>query len=211
MPRRFGLVYEIAPADPESPEATELLLRLSETLRAITGSSGRASFDPNDVRGPSSCFVIARDSTGSPVGCGAIRPLTEEIAELKRMYAAPGTSGVGSAILTYLESRARHFHYSHLWLETRSINGRAVDFYRRHGYVQIPNFGPYVQRPEAICFGKQLSDESHGLTLPRSCPPSAFDIPESNIAEYNIAESNIAESNIAESNIAESRHSSKGI
>lgn len=150
-------MYEIVPVDPESPEGTALLLRLSETLQAITGSSGRASFDPHDVRGPSSCFVIARNSAGTPVGCGALRPLSDGIAELKRMYAVPGTKGVGSAILAYLESRARDFQYTQLWLETRAVNLRAVNFYLRHGYRPIPRFGPYVDRPEAVCFGKSLN------------------------------------------------------
>ena len=39
-------------ADPDSPEALVLLAELGAALSAITGDSGAASFDPQDVRGP---------------------------------------------------------------------------------------------------------------------------------------------------------------
>ncbi|UFZ05312.1 GNAT family N-acetyltransferase [Bradyrhizobium ontarionense] len=133
------------------------MAELSATLARITGDSGRSSFDPDDVRGPQACFVVASDACGQAVGCGALRPLDADIAELKRMYARPGTRGVGAAILSHLEIAAAGFGYRALRLETRLVNQRAVRFYERHGYRRIPNFGKYVGRPEAVCFEKRLS------------------------------------------------------
>lgn len=148
---------KIEPADPTSPESRQLLAALSQTLQALTGSSGTASFDVSDVQVDRACFVVARQGTGEAVGCGALRPLAPGIAELKRMYAAPGTQGVGLALLTYLEQQARDFGYEQLWLETRRVNEHAVRFYGRHGYVVIDSFGRYVGRPEAVCLGKRLA------------------------------------------------------
>ncbi len=72
------------------------------------------------------------------------------------MFAIPGSKGVGSSILAFLERRASEFGYGQLWLETRKVNQRAVSFYERHGYHPIANFGRYIGRPEAVCLGKFL-------------------------------------------------------
>jgi GNAT superfamily N-acetyltransferase len=123
--------------DPGSADAHVLMEELSATLARITGDSGKASFDPNDVRATKARFVVARNIETQAVGCGAFRPLDENIAEVKRMYSRPGTSGVGSAILGFLETEAVNLGYQALWLETRLVNERVVSFYERRGYRRI--------------------------------------------------------------------------
>ncbi len=147
----------MAPCDPTAPEAQALLTDLSAALRAITGSGGEASFRAEDMRGEGALFLLARDANGAPAGCGAIRPLAGRMAELKRMYAAPGQAGLGSALLSQLETEAARMGYRCLYLETRRVNQRAVRFYRRHGYRLTANFGRYAGRAEAVCFMKELS------------------------------------------------------
>jgi ribosomal protein S18 acetylase RimI-like enzyme len=142
--------------DPTAPESVLLMAELSTALEAITGDSGRASFDPDDVRGPAACFVVARSDSGAALGCGAFRPLEPGVAEIKRMYARHGTSGVGSAVLRYLEGEAQALGYQAVWLETRLVNRRAMDFYEARGYQRIANYGKYIGNPLAVCFEKQL-------------------------------------------------------
>jgi ribosomal protein S18 acetylase RimI-like enzyme len=149
-------VFAVAPADPDSPDARALLGELGAALAAIAGSDGTASFDAADVRGERACFLLARDADGLAVGCGALRSLPGDVAELKRMYARPGT-GAGRVILEALERRASGFGYAEVWLETRKVNARAVAFYEKHGYRVVPNYGKYVGRAEAVCLGKTLS------------------------------------------------------
>jgi ribosomal protein S18 acetylase RimI-like enzyme len=149
-------MFRITPEDPETPDARTLIDGLSDTLRSITGDSGRSSFDPADVRGEKALFVVARDGEGRAVGCGAFRPLQSGVAEVKRMYALPHTRGVGSAVLRHLEAQATAMGYIEFWLETRLVNTRAVAFYEKRGYARIARFGPYVDRPEAVCLGKRL-------------------------------------------------------
>jgi GNAT superfamily N-acetyltransferase len=143
---------QIAGCDPGSADALALTGELSAALAAITGDSGAASFAPADV----SLFVVARSDDGQLLGCGALRPLAAGVGEIKRMYARPGTRGVGKALLAHIESAAAGFGYRELWLETRRVNLRAVAFYLTHGYSGIDNYGKYVGRPEAVCFGKRL-------------------------------------------------------
>ena len=140
---------EIGVCDPASADAQLLIEELSATLAAITGASGKASFAQQEA---GVLFVVARGDDGALLGCGAVRPLQDGVGEIKRMYARPGTRGVGAAILRHLEAQG----YPELWLETRKVNARAVDFYLKHGYQLIPNYGNYIGRPEAICFRKIL-------------------------------------------------------
>jgi len=149
-------VISVEPADPACLEALALIAELDAALQAITGDSGASSFDPEDVRGPQAVFVIARDADGRAVGCGALRPLLPGVAELKRMYARPG-SGAGTNLLAALEERALALGYLEIRLSTRRVNARAVDFYRRHGYAEAPAWGKYVGSTVSVCLGRPLS------------------------------------------------------
>ena len=100
-------------------------------------------------------FVVARDQDGRAVGCGALRPLADGVAELKRMYARPGTPGAGSALLAFLEAEASALEYHAIWLAARVINQRAGGFYRARGYITIPNYGKNAGRADSVCRAKQ--------------------------------------------------------
>ena len=142
--------------DPDSAGARELIGELGAALARITGDSGASSFDPDDVRMPRSLFVLARDGAGALLGCGALRPLDADVGEIKRMYARPGTPGVGAALLAHLERQAATLNYRALWLETRRVNTRAIAYYEKHGYRTIPNYGNYIGRSDAICLARNL-------------------------------------------------------
>lgn len=144
-----------APADPDSSDARLLIGELEAALAALCGDSGAGSFDPADVRGPGAVFLIARDGQGAALGCGALRPLAAGVAELKRMYARPG-SGAGTCLLAALEAQAAAFGYRDVCLSTRRVNARALAFYARNGYAPINNYGRYVRRVESVCLGKRL-------------------------------------------------------
>ena len=143
-------------ADPESADGLRLLSELSTSLFHITGSTGTAFFDVNDVKVDRSCFVVARSALGQAIGCGALRPLDHHTVELKRMYAQAGTKGVGAALLVFLEDKAIEFGYTQLWLATRLVNQRAVNFYRKNGFTKIAAFGQYINSGQHVCYAKSL-------------------------------------------------------
>ncbi len=146
----------VAPCLLTSPESRLLLEKLSAELHAITGDGGGSHFSVDAMDDPRARWVLARNRHGDAVGCGAIRPVSDEIAELKRMFSDRSAPGIGHALLTFLETSAKRLGYRTLWLETRRVNHRAVQFYLQHGFVRIENYGPYVNRPEAVCFAKEL-------------------------------------------------------
>ena len=148
----------IAAASASSAEARLLQDELSSALHAISGDSGRASFDAEvpDERGG---FYVAKNGAGQLLGCAALRPLGEQggtTAELKRMYARPGNTGVGAALLAHAEAEARKLGYRTVCLSTRMINTRAVAFYRKHGYAPVTPWGKYVGAAQSVCLGKVL-------------------------------------------------------
>ncbi len=147
---------KIIKADPYSEDARILMDELSDILETLTGRSGRNSFDAADVCVPRSLFVLAYDDSGKPLGCGAIRPLSDTVAEVKRMYARTKSTGIGGAILAYLEENARPFGYTALWLETGVENKKAVRFYENRGYAVIENYDKYKGRTDSVCFEKIL-------------------------------------------------------
>lgn len=136
-------------------EAKELIDDLSCELNKITGDSGRGSFMNSDMDNPRSIFIIARED-GKAVGCGALREISSETAEIKRMFSRKKTSGIGSKMLEYLEARAKEFGYKKIVLETRKRNENAVKFYLKNGYIIVSNYGKYEYMAEAICFEKIL-------------------------------------------------------
>jgi ribosomal protein S18 acetylase RimI-like enzyme len=148
----------LASIDPDSPEAQVLIAELGAALAAITGDTGASSFSSQDMRDPRAVFLVARDAQGVAVGCGGLRPLHGSVGELKRMYARPG-SGAGKHVLAALEWHAVVLGYSEIWLSTRRVNQRAMDFYRRNGYVPIPPYGKYAVPAQAgmsACLGRWL-------------------------------------------------------
>lgn len=145
---------QLVASHPAAPQARPLLDELSAQLGARFGSDGRDSFQgwADDER---HIFLLAQRGD-EVVGCGAVRPITDAVGEVKRMYTRYPGQGIGRAVLAGLEASARAAGYDELWLETRVANPEACRFYQQHGYQRINNFGRYVGRDNAACFGKQL-------------------------------------------------------
>jgi putative acetyltransferase len=150
--------------DPYSAVATRFIAELIAELSsryADREDDEASSFSPADATVPRSAFVIAT-LDGEPVGCGAIRPLTAEVAEIKRMYVHPRARGlgVGRAIATELERFARDFGYTSIKLETGVRQPEAIALYTRRGFIRIAPYGDYQDNPLSVCFGKELAREA---------------------------------------------------
>src|SRR5262245_25667624 len=121
----------IAPQDPHSADARRLIAALSaEMVARYPGVDGSGDFTPDDVLVPGGAFVVAR-LAGRAVACGALRPMRDDIGEVKRMYVEPGLRGrrIGRAVLAELEAVARRLGYGRLWLETGLRQPEAIRAY----------------------------------------------------------------------------------
>ncbi|MBS7787673.1 GNAT family N-acetyltransferase [Flavobacterium sp. CYK-55] len=149
------MLIQLIETKPTDSEIKPLIENLSTELGKRFGDTGKNSFQEWDEENPKSVFVKAIFENEA-VGCGAIRPISNEIAELKRMYSKYNRKGIGKSVLGYLENKAKELDYKEIWLETRKLNLEACDFYLKNDYKQIPNFGKYIGNEKAICFGKKL-------------------------------------------------------
>ncbi len=103
-------------------------------------------------------FFVAFGDDGQPLGCGGVRKLDGNEAEVKRMFVSPSNrgSGVSTAILARLEEFGRERGWHRLVLETGDQQPDAIRFYTREGYTRIPNFGYYADSPISQCYEKVL-------------------------------------------------------
>jgi putative acetyltransferase len=150
---------EIVAADPRGSEALGLIRALSEELarRYDYSDDGSGNFTPEDGLSERSVFLIARLGNRA-VACGAFRRLTNNVAEIKRMFVVPEYRGrgYGKVILRELEQLASQNGYTTVRLETANRQPEAIRLYERAGYQRIPNFGIYVGSRRSLCFEKQL-------------------------------------------------------
>ena len=160
---------EIAREPITSADAALLIGALNIELAAGYPEPGANHFrlDPEEVAPGSGVFIVARRAL-HPVGCGALRRLTDaalvaelgpHVGELKRMYVAPDVrgQGVGRALLERLEAEARALGIVRLVLETGTRQGAALVLYQRAGFSAIPPYGEYVaSAATSVCLAKAL-------------------------------------------------------
>lgn len=90
---------------------------------------------------------------GRLVGVGGVELGPDGVGELKRFFVVPehrGT-GVADALILALVDHAAACHVDVLRLETGNKQHAAIAFYRRHGFVEVPRFGPYLHSATSLC------------------------------------------------------------
>ena len=79
----------------------------------------------------------------APVGCVALRRISEDRCEAKRLYVRPQSRGhgAGRALLEWAISEARAAGYGEMLGDTMPVMRQALEMYERVGFRHI---GPYV-------------------------------------------------------------------
>jgi GNAT superfamily N-acetyltransferase len=95
----------------------------------------------DDFAPPSGRFVVAYQD-GRPVGCGGIKSLDGESAEVKRLFVAPEARerGVARLILRRLEDAARESGHTAVRLDTGEHQPGALELFRSSGYSEIGDY-----------------------------------------------------------------------
>lgn len=153
----------ITRADLTAEVSRALIRSLNEELSRMYPEAGATHFslDPEEVSDGRGAFLIVCRA-GTPVGCGALRLLDAETAELKRMYVMPAArgTGLGKRLVTALETEARALGVRRLVLETGVRQAAALALYQATGFHPIPLYGEYSLSPEtSVCLGKALPDQ----------------------------------------------------
>lgn len=148
---------EVNAEEVTSEDAQRLLTALEQELAALYENEGEDNVDPKTVQGKSADFLVARQD-GKAVGCGALLPLSEGIAELRKLFVTESNrrQGVAKALLHNLEQRARSFGYKAIWLETGRYQPESNILFMTSGYEPTACFGKHLDNPLSVCFKKHL-------------------------------------------------------
>jgi len=145
-----GLV-EVGIEDPTSAAARFCIESYFSELdtRFDSGFDPRRTNSPDfaELTEPVGMLLVAR-LRKEPVGCGALKFVGADRADIKRMWVAPTARGlgVGRRLLTELEDRARERGMRVVQLETNKTLREAISLYRSAGYMEVDAFNdePYA-------------------------------------------------------------------
>ena len=103
--------------------------------------------------------VVVAYEGDEAVGCGAFKPYSDSIVEIKRMYTDPEHRGkkIGARILSELEAWANELGYGESILETGHKQKAAVRLYQNSGYSVIPNYDQYAGVENSVCMKKSIA------------------------------------------------------
>jgi putative acetyltransferase len=152
--------FRIEVADPQGAAALTLLRAAAEEARALYPElQGAAATWPTNPPTPArGIYLIAHVDTLA-VGMGALRPLDELSAEVRRLYVLPSHRrlGVARLILVELEGQALQFGYRVLRLETGDRQQAALRLYEACGFRRIEAYAPHTGDPTSVCSEKSLA------------------------------------------------------
>lgn len=144
--------------DVDDADVRQLLEAYFNELRERFGSFEPPSVEMLRADAARGVVLVAYDS-GRAVACGALRLLSEDTAEVKRMFVAPKERGRGHGrrVLHALEARARALGCARVVLDTAATLKEAASMYLREGYVETERYNdnPYAAR----WFEKTLTQE----------------------------------------------------
>ena len=100
---------------------------------------------PGDYARPAGRLALAFQGN-EVAGCGALRPLSSDVCEMKRLYVRPAFrgKGAGGAMIDALISSAREIRYQRMRLDTLPSMASATAIYRSLGFKEI---APYRANP----------------------------------------------------------------
>lgn len=124
--------------------ARVLLQEYQEALGIDLGFQGFATeleTLPGEYAPPRGRLLLARDHD-AVAGCVAMRPLTGETCEMKRLYVRPPfrAGGLGRQLAERVIAEARSAGYRRMYLDTLPTMADAQRLYERLGFKDVPAY-----------------------------------------------------------------------
>ena len=96
---------------------------------------------PGCYAAPRGCILFAKVK-GTAVGCVALRPLSSDTGEIKRLYllSQARASGIATTLVKEIERRARTIGYSRILLDTLAEMQAAIRLYHHLGFQETEKY-----------------------------------------------------------------------
>jgi putative acetyltransferase len=145
--------------DLSSPQVAAFLEEHIQEMWSITPLESKHALDLDGLRQPEITFWSVMDGD-TLVGCGAIKRLDADHAEVKSMRTASTRrrSGVASLLLAYLIAEARRMGFTRLSLETGAAEffQPARKLYEKFGFDYCEPFADYQPSPHNVFMTRAL-------------------------------------------------------
>ena len=157
MPSRLDIRID----DLSGAEIRELLKEHLASMRLISPPESTHALPLEGLRQPEITFWTAWEN-GELLGCGALKELDAEHAEIKSMRTSSRhlRKGVAKTLLDYIIAEARRRGFRRLSLETGSMEAfePARQLYARAGFVYCVPFEDYIEDPNSVFMTKELGE-----------------------------------------------------
>jgi putative acetyltransferase len=145
--------------DLQGPEIYALLQEHLRSMHAHSPPESVHALDLDALRKPNITFWTAWDGP-TLLGCGALKALSSDHAELKSMRTATAhlQQGVAQAMLLHILAEAQRRAYARVSLETGSVEAFAParNLYAKNGFTYCGPFADYALDPFSVFMTKAL-------------------------------------------------------
>lgn len=147
---------KIVQTNNSNEDFVKLTSQLDAELNERYGSK-QSEYDKHNKIDPIETAIVGY-LNDKAIACGCFKQVDKETIEIKRMFvdAHHRRNGFSIKILTELEKWASKLGHSKALLETGKGQPEAIALYKRCGYQQIENYGPYIGFKNSICMKKSI-------------------------------------------------------
>lgn len=150
---------EIIVDDLTGAEIVNLLQEHLNDMYAVSPPESVHALDLDELRKPDITFWTLWDAD-KLAGCGALKQLSSEHAEIKSMRTAVEfrRQGIAATLMQHIIEEARNRNYKRLSLETGSMAyfEPAIKLYESFGFCTCAPFGDYEEDPYSVFMTKIL-------------------------------------------------------
>ena len=114
--------------------------------------------------GPPDGALILASVDGKAAGCVALRKISEDVCEMKRLFVRTDYRdlGIGKKLITMIIETAKTLGYSYIRLDTLSTMDKAQSLYKSFGFYEIE---PYIYNPtDGARFLELIINRNQGIT-----------------------------------------------
>ena len=99
---------------------------------------------------PDGRLALARNQDGRLVGCGAMRRIRSDAAEMKHMFVRPEAQGqgLGRQLFEMRVAEARNMGCRTIYVDTAKDNRSMLSMYEKYGFQYIPRYPENANSPE---------------------------------------------------------------